>query len=210
MPRHCIEEERSFAYLSAVSECTGPLACNSPLVVASHLRTEAASCFNVLIRAHLQGARVEDLVVVGVEQQVPHAGAPVIPGVNTFERIVESDGNVGALEVSPAVHVELTDSVHVKRRAERLVQKLDGGDVRVASEVIAQLVECLESNLYGVTLSPLRSALELTGVVETVLRPRSAVKIEHHFNAVVASPANCLANIVICTVHEWSALTTND
>jgi hypothetical protein len=67
MSQHSIEGEGPFAYLSAVSECTGPLACNSPLVVASHLRTEATSCANVLIRAHLQGARVEDLVVVGVK-----------------------------------------------------------------------------------------------------------------------------------------------
>ena len=199
-----------FAYLSAVSQRTRPLACNSPLVVASHLRTEAASCANVFIRAHLQGARVEDLVVVGVEKKVPHAGAPVVPGGHTFKRIVESNSNVGALEVSPTVHVELTDSVHVERRAKRLVQKLDGGDTRVASEIIAQLVECLEGNLYGIALGPFGSALELTGVVETVLRPRSSMEIEHYFDAVVTSPANCLSHVVVCAVHKWSSLATNN
>lgn len=205
-----VGEGRLFAYLSAVSQRTRPLACNSPLVVASHLRTKAASCANVLVRAHLQGARVEDLVVVSVEQQVPHARAPVVPGVYALERIVESNSNVGALEVSPTVHVELADGVHVERRAKRFVQKLDGGDVGVVSEVITQLVKCLEGNFYGITLGPLGSALELTGVVETVLRPRSSVEIEHHFDAVVASPANCLSNVVVCAVYEWSALTTND
>jgi hypothetical protein len=107
---------------------------------------------------------------------------------------MESNSDVGALEVSPTVHVELADSVHVERRAERLVQKLDRCDIGVVSEVIAQLVKRLEGNLYRVTLGPLGSALELTGVVETVLRPGSAVKIEHDFDAMVASPANCLAS----------------
>lgn len=210
MLQNCSEEGRSFAHLSAVSERTRPLAGNSPLVVASHLPTEATSCANVLIKAHLQGAGVEDLVVVGVEKQVPHARAPVVPGSHTLESIVESNGNVGALQVSPTIHVELTNSVHVESRAKRFVQKLDGSNVGVVSEVIAQLVECLEGNLYGVALGPLGSALELTGVVETVLGPRSTVEIKHHFDAVVASPANCLSNVVVCAVHERSTVATND
>jgi hypothetical protein len=209
MLKSCLGRE-CFAYLGAVSERTRPLAGNSPLVVASHLRTEAASCANVLVRAHLQGARVEDLVVVGVEEKVPHARAPLVPGGHTLESIVESNGNVGVLQVSPTVHVELADGVHVERRSKRFVQKLDGGDTRVASEIIAQLVECLEGNLYGIALGPFGSALELTGVVETVLRSGSTVEIKHHLNAVVFCPANCLSNVVVCAVHEWSTLTTND
>lgn len=204
------EKQRSFAYLGAISQRTRPLACNSPLVVASHLRTEATSSTDVLIRAHLQGARVKDLVVVGVEQQVPHARAPLVPGGHTLEGVVESNGDVGVLQVSPTVHVELADGVHVESRAKGFVQKFDGGNAGVASEIIAQLVESLDGDLDGVALGPLRSALELAGVVETVLRPRSTVEIKHHFNAVVLSPANCLSNVIVCAVYERSALATND
>ena len=204
------EKQRSFAYLGAISQRTRPLACNSPLVVASHLRTEATSSTDVLIRAHLQGARVKDLVVVGVEQQVPHARAPLVPRSHAFKGIVESNGDVGVLQVSPTVHVELADGVHVESRAKGFVQKFDGGNAGVASEIIAQLVESLDGDLDGVALGPLRSALELAGVVETVLRPRSTVEIKHHFDAVVASPANCLSNVVVCAVHERSTVATND
>lgn len=208
--RRVVLNRRLFAYLSAISERTRPLACNSPLVVASHLRTEATSSANVLVRAHLQGARVEDLVVVGVKEQVPHARTPLVPRSHTFKGIVESNGYVGVLQVSPTVHVELANGVHVKSRTKRFVQELDGGDAGVASEVIAELVESLDGNLYGVALGPLRSALELTGVVETVLRPRSTMKIKHHFDAMVLSPTNCLSNVIVCAVYERSALATND
>jgi hypothetical protein len=208
--RRVIVERRSFAYLSTISERTRPLACNSPLVVTSHLRTEATSCANVLVRAHLQGARVKDLIVVGVEEKVPHARTPLIPRSHTLKGIVESNGNVGVFQVSPTIHVELANGVHVERRAKRFVQELDGGDAGVASEVIAQLVESLDGNFHGVALGPLRSALELTGVVETVLGSRSAVEIEHHFDAVVLSPANCLSHVVVCAVHERSTLASND
>jgi hypothetical protein len=164
----------------------------------------------VLIRAHLQGARVEDLVVVGIEEQVPHARAPLVPRSHTFKGIVESNGDVGVLQVSPTIHVELANGVHVESRAKRFVQELDGGNARVASKIIAQLVESLDGNLHRVALGPLGSALELTGVVETVLRSRSAMEIEHHLDAVVLSPTNCLSNVIVCAVHERSALATND
>ena len=118
---------------------------------------------------------------------------------------MESDGDVGVLQVSPAVHVELADGVHVKSRAKRLVQEFDGSDTGVVAEVVTELVEGFDGQGNGVTLSPLRSGGQLTGVVETVLRSGSAVQVEHHLEAMLASPANRLSNVIVCAVHEWLA-----
>lgn len=202
--------KRNFAYLSAVGQSTRPLAGDGPLVVARHLATEAASSADVLIRAHLQSGRVEDLVVVGVEQQVPHARAPLVPGSHALKGVVEGNSDVGVLEVSPAVHVELANGVHVERRAKRLVQQLDRSNIGVVRKVVTKLVECFEGQLNGVALGPFGSALKLAGVVETVLRSRSAVKIEHHLDTVVACPANCFSNIVVGAIYERSSLAAND
>lgn len=51
----------------------------------------------MLVDAQLQGAGVEDFIVVGVKQERPHARAPVVPGVDSFEGIVEGDGDVAVL-----------------------------------------------------------------------------------------------------------------
>lgn len=192
-------------YLGAVSEGTRPLACNGPLVVGRHLLSEATGSADMLIRAHLQGRRIEDLVVVGVEQQIPHARAPFVPRSHTFKGIVEGDGDVGVLQVSPTVHVELADSVHVERWAKGLVQKLNGCDAGVVAKVVTQLIEGLDGQSDGITLSPLWCGSQLAGVVEAVLGSGSTVQIEHHLDAVLTSPANRLSNVVICAVHEGSA-----
>jgi hypothetical protein len=147
---------------------------------------------------------------VGVEQQVPHAGTPIVPGCYTLEGVVESNSNVGALEVSPAIHVKLADSVHVERRTKRFVQQLDGSDVGVVSEIVAQFVECFEGLLHRVGLGPFGSALELARVVKAILRPWRAVQVKHYFDTVLASPANRLSNVVVCTLYVGSTLPAND
>jgi len=60
-----------------------------------------------------------------VENEVPHAAPPIVPGRHALKGIVEGDSDVGAFEVAPAVHVELLYYAHVERGAHWLVQKLN-------------------------------------------------------------------------------------
>lgn len=109
---------------------------------------------------------------MGVEQQVPHATAPVIPGSNTGERIVEGDSNITVLEVAPAIHVELANSVHTDGGAHRFIEKLDSRDRRVASHIVADLVESSDGSADRVALAP-ASTSSFTRVIESVLGIRS-------------------------------------
>jgi hypothetical protein len=111
--------------LRAVGQTTRPLSGNGVLASASHLVTKVAGHSDVTIEVLRDHAVVEDLVVVSVKKQVPHAGTPVAPGCDALEGIVESHSNVGVLEVAPAIHVELANSVHVHVRAERLIKQLN-------------------------------------------------------------------------------------
>lgn len=198
------------AYLRAVSQSARPLAGDGPLVVAGHLVAEAAGGADVLVRAHLQRAGVEDLVVVRVEQQVPHAGAPLVPGGDALEGVVEGHRHVAVLQVAPAVHVELAHDVHVEGGAEGLVEELDGGDVGVVGEVVSELVEGFDGDVDRVALGPFGGALQLAGVVKAVLGSGSAVQVEHDLDAVVAGPADCFADVVVGAVHEGGAVAADD
>ena len=114
---------------------------------------------------------VEDLIVVRIEDEVPHAGAPSIPARNALERIVENDRDVRIAQIAPAIHVELAHGVHVEGGAHGFVEKLDGGDGRVRGVIVADLVQHFEGVRYGVALGPLNSAVA-AAVVEAVLRAR--------------------------------------
>jgi hypothetical protein len=103
-----------------------------------------------------------------IEHQVPHATAPIIPGVDSGKGVVESDNEVGVSEVAPAVHVELANLVHADRRTHRLVQEFNGRDSRMAAHIVADLVECLDGSADRVALTP-TDTTSLTRVVEAVL-----------------------------------------
>lgn len=111
---------------------------------------------------------------MGIEHQVPHATTPIVPRGNASKSIVEGDGDIAVLEVAPAVHVELANSVHANRGTHGFVEKLDCRDSRVASHVVADLVEGGNCSANRVTLTP-ASASSLTRVVEAVLRVGSYV-----------------------------------
>ena len=83
---------------------------------------------------------VEDLIVVRIEDEVPHAGAPSIPARNALERIVENDRDVRIAQIAPAIHVELAHGIHVEGGAHGFVEKLDGSHSRVRSVIVADLV----------------------------------------------------------------------
>lgn len=177
--------------LRAIGDTTGPFTRDSPLSSAGHLASEATSCANMILKAHSDLRIVEDLVMVGIEQQVPHAGAEVSPGTDALECIVEGDSDIGVLEVAPAVlhksqfsssrcigvfadHVELLNSVHVERWAHGLIQKLDGGHSWVRSVVVADLVQDLDCVCNSIALSP-RYTAQLTRVIEAVLGSRCCI-----------------------------------
>ena len=113
----------------------------------------------MVVEAHRNLVYAKDLVVVGVQEQIPHAGAPVAPGGHALEGVVEGDSNVGVFQVAPAVHVELANSVHVEIRAERLVEKLDRGDGWVGGMIVADLVQDLDGVGDRVALCPLYGAV---------------------------------------------------
>lgn len=154
--------------LRTVGQTTGPLSCDGVLASASHLITEVTGHADVTFKVLRDHAVVEDFVVVGIEKQVPHARAPVAPGCNTLEGIVEGDSNVGVLEVTPAVHVELANSVHIHVRAKRLVEQLDGRNSGMRCVIIADFVQYLQSVLDRVALTPSYAAV-LARVVEAIL-----------------------------------------
>ena len=145
--------------LRAVGDATGPFAADGPLAGAGHLVTKVAGGLDVVAEAHGNLVHAEDLVVVSIQEQIPHAGAPVAPGCHAFEGVVEGDSNVRVLQVAPAVHVELANSVHVEIRAERLVEKLDRGDGWVGGMVVTDLVQHLDGLGNRVALCPLYRAV---------------------------------------------------
>lgn len=91
----------SIEVFGAISHRARPLSGNGPLVAAGHLTAEAASSADVARSAHTHGALVKDFIVVSVFEQCPHAATPTVPGCNSFEAVVEGDGDVGSLEVAP-------------------------------------------------------------------------------------------------------------
>lgn len=123
----------------------------------------------MIVDAHLHRVVVEDFIVMCVEQQVPHARTPVAPVCDTLERIVEGDGNVGVLEITPAIHVELFHGVHVERWSQWLVEQLDRGNGRMRRVVIADLVQNVERVFDRVALAPVGIAI-LSRVIEPILR----------------------------------------
>lgn len=145
--------------LCAVGDTTGPLAADCPLAGAGHLVAEVAGCLDVIIDAHGHCVEGEDLVVVSIEKQVPHASTPVTPGCHTLEGIVEGNSDVRVSQITPTVHVELTNSVHVEVRAKGLVQELNGRDCGVRRMVVADLVENLDGVVDRVALSPCNVAV---------------------------------------------------
>lgn len=147
---------------------TAPLASNGPLVVQCHLLTEAARRGEVFADAHLQLGVIEDLVVVGVEQERPHARPPVIPGVHALERIVEGDSDVGALQVTPTIHVELLEGGQVQAWPHGLIHQLDGSNCWMAGVIVADLVQRGVGLLDRIALGPVDGAPP-TAVVEAVL-----------------------------------------
>jgi hypothetical protein len=154
--------------LSAVGDAAGELACNGPFTCRRHLVAEIASGSDVAVEVLRDLAVVEDLVVVRVEEQVPHTRAPAVPGSYALEGIVEGDGHIVIPEVAPAVHVELADSIHIQVGPERFVQELDGGDGGVRSMVVTDLVENVYGVGNGVACAPCNASV-FTRVVEAVL-----------------------------------------
>lgn len=112
--------------LGAIRNTTRPFAGDGPLVVRRHLITEVAGSLDMVINTHSHSTIVENLVVMGVEKEVPHARTPIIPTCHTLEGVVESYCHVGIPQVSPPIHVELPDSVHVEVGAKRFVEKFNG------------------------------------------------------------------------------------
>lgn len=158
--------------LRAVGDTAGPLAADCPLASAGHLVAEVASSLDVVVDAHGNGIEGEDLIVMGVEEQVPHAGTPVAPGCHALEGIVEGNSNVGVLQIAPAIHVELSDRIHVEVRAERLVEKLDRRNSWMRCVVVTNLVENFDRVVDRVSLCPADVAV-LARIIEPVLRLRS-------------------------------------
>jgi len=121
--------------------------------------------------AHGDASLIKDLVMMRVEQEGPHSASPVVPRIHALKGVVEGDCDVGGFQVSPAVHVELPDDIHVETWAKWLVDKLDCGHSIVGSMVIADFVQ----HAYGlsdcVALGPIDGAIT-TGVIKAVLRSR--------------------------------------
>ena len=139
-----------------------------------HAQCASIKHFVVLRKKVLIAVLGEKMVktYVSIEHQVPHAAAPVVPGSNTSESVVKCDSDITILEVAPAIHVELANSVHTDGGAHRFIEKLNSRDRRVASHVVADLVESSDGSADRVALAP-ASTSSFTRVIESVLRVRS-------------------------------------
>lgn len=131
---------------------------------------------------------------------------------------MEGNSNIGVSQITPAVHVELADSVHVKVRAEWLVQELDCGHSRVRGMVVADLVKNFGGMADGIALCPSDVAI-LARVVEAVLRvgsyalstnnpPRlhmghqlTTVQVDHDLQASIIRPVKSFAELVISSLY---------
>lgn len=82
---------------------------------------------------------------------------------------MESDGDIGISQIAPAIHVELSDSIHVEVGTKRLVEELNRRYSWMRGMVIPNLVQ--DSNSVGdaIALSPADIAI-FARVVETILR----------------------------------------
>lgn len=89
---------------------------------------------------------------------------------------MEGDGDFGVLEVTPAVHVELTNDIHVQGGAKRLVEQLNSRNSGMRGVIVADLVEHIQSVLDRIALCPANTAI-LARVVEAVLRQRSCISL---------------------------------
>jgi hypothetical protein len=154
--------------LGAVGDAARPLTRNRRLVVAGHLLAKVASRADVVIGAHANLVVGKDLVVVRVENQVPHTRSPVVPRRHALKGIMEDDSNVRVPEITPAIHVELADRVHVQVGSQWLVEQLNRRHGRVRGVVVTNLVEHLGCVGDRVALRPANVTIG-SAVVETVL-----------------------------------------
>lgn len=164
---------------------TTPLAINGHLVARGHPLAEAAGAADVSADVHVQLTDVEDLVVVGVKQEVLLIVTPVVPGVGALEGVMEGDRHAGARAAYGFVTLshEGLDGAHVDLGAHGLVEEFNGRHGGVVGVVVTDLLERLDSLGYGVALEP-ADAASLTGVVEAVLRSRGAMEINHDLSSI--------------------------
>lgn len=116
----------------AVGLSASPFAYDSPLVRASEPAAEAAGRLDVLARALGDFALVEDLVLMGVEDDVTAAKTQesVPEALYVFKGVVDDNDDIIATVADslPAVIVKLFDSVSVEGRAEGLIEEFNAAD----------------------------------------------------------------------------------
>jgi hypothetical protein len=157
--------------LGTICDSRCKLSIDSPLVALSHLLAKVAGVVDVLIDGPGNGGRVEDFVVMSIEQEVVQVIAPIVPGTRTGKGVVEGDGQVGVLEVHYTLPVEFANLVHVKVVTERLVQQLDGGNSGMACKLVSEPVKGGVGHCERIALRPFEIA-SFARVIEAILRAR--------------------------------------
>ena len=201
-------DEGCLAY--TIRHGTGPFAVNGNLVAVRQLGSEATRGADVLVRAHLQLAGVEDLVVVRVQDQfLGGAAAPAVPGPGALEGVMEGDGHIRLAETLDAVGHELAHHVHIQLGAHRLVEQLDDGDGRVVRMVVPDLGESAERLRHRIALAPAHVAA-LARVVQAVLAARGAVQVDHYLEPGAFGPVQSLAEVLVGALRVGVAVQRRD
>ena len=140
----------------------------------------------------------KDLVLMGIEEDVlvPRGGVEfAVPvGLDVFEGVVNGGAEVGrgALDGLVAGLVVGEDFVEVEVGAEGLVEEFDHGyDVCVGGVALGEVFDGGDGLGDGVALLPVDGTVA-SAVVETVLRARCAVEIEHYLETCASGPADGL------------------
>ena len=162
--------------LRAVRLRTGPFADDGPLVGARELRAQSTGGGDVVGWTHGDLGRGEDLVLVGVEEDVlvarrrlGHEAVPV--GLEVFKGVMDA----GCVITTGAGHglvarlVEGFDLVEIEVGTERFIEELDGrDDVGVARVMLGEALKCGDGLADRVALLPINRAVTAT-VVEAIL-----------------------------------------
>jgi hypothetical protein len=164
--------------------CTGPFADDGPLVGSCDFGTSCTGSLDVVAGLHGNFSIGEDLVDVGVEDNVVdstlgiHEAVPV--RLDVFECVVD-DNSCGAIlgaDISPAIVVEFLQRIHVNTPVCRLIQELNcGHNISVTCVAVGEILDCRQCLGGGVALLPSNGSITST-VVEAVLGSRSCVALD--------------------------------
>ncbi len=160
----------------AVGLGTGPFADDGPFVRAGELRAQGAGGGDVVGGTHADLTRGEDLVLMGIEEDVlvargglGHEAVPI--GREILEGVMDAGCKVAAGSCHGLIAglVEGLEVVKVEVGTKRFIEKLDcRDDVSVAGVALCEIIKCGECLADRITLLPINRSVA-AAVVEAIL-----------------------------------------